>query len=63
MQGKHGILLYLKQYTSQRGTLSSECFQLAKSGGVSDREMKEAIRAGLELYDERMRQRNGRQAA
>ncbi len=62
-QKKQGILLYLKQHTSQQGSVSSECFQLAKSGGVSDKEMKEAIRAGLDLYEERMRLRNSRQAA
>ena len=63
MRGKQGILLYLKQRTAQHGTLTSQCYQLARSGGLTTQEMRLAIRAGLELYDERMRNYGGRQAA
>jgi len=63
MRGKQGILLYLKQRTAQHGTLTSQCYQLARSGGLTAQEMRESIRAGLELYDERMRNYGGRQAA
>jgi len=63
MRGKQGIILYLKQWTAQHGTLSSQCYQLAQSGGLTAREIREAVRAGLDLYDERVRSFTGRQAA
>ena len=63
MRGKQGIILYLKQWAAHHGTISSQCYQLAQSGGLSAKEMREAVRAGLDLYDERMRIFNSRQAA
>ncbi len=63
MRGKQGIILYLKQRAAQHGSLTSQCYQLAQSGGLTAREMREAIRAGLALYDERVRRYEGRQAA
>ena len=63
MRGKQGIILYLKQWAAQHGTLSSQCYQMAQSGGLTPKEMREAVRAGLDLYDERMRIFNSRQAA
>lgn len=61
MRGKLGIILYLKQWAAQHGTILSQCYQLAQSGGLTAKEMREAVRAGLDLYDERMR--SFRQAA
>ncbi|MPR32699.1 hypothetical protein [Salmonirosea aquatica] len=63
MRGKQGIILYLKQWTAQHGSVSSQCYQLAQSGGLTAKEIREAIRAGLDLYEERVRLFNGRQAA
>ncbi|GHB76441.1 hypothetical protein [Persicitalea jodogahamensis] len=63
MNGKQGIILYLKQQTARHGSLSSQCYQLAHSGGLTAQEMRDAIRAGLDLYDERIRKYEGRQAA
>lgn len=63
MRGKQGIILYLKQRAAQHGSLTSQCYQLAQSGGLTAQEMREAIRAGLALYDERVRRYEGRQAA
>lgn len=63
MRGKQGIILYLKQWAAQHGTLTSQCYQLAQSGGLTPKEIREAVRAGLDLYDERVRNFNRRQAA
>ncbi|WP_373514427.1 hypothetical protein [Persicitalea sp.] len=63
MRGKQGIILYLKQRAAQHGSLTSQCYQIAQSGGLTAAEMRQAIRAGLALYDERMRKYEGRQAA
>ena len=63
MRGKQGIILYLKQWAAQHGTISSQCHQLAHSGGLSAKEIREAVRAGLDLHDERVRNFNRRQAA
>ena len=63
MRGKQGILLYIKQRAAQHGSLTSQCYQLAQSSGLTAQEMREAIRAGLALYDERVRKYEGRQAA
>ncbi len=63
MKGKQGIILYLKQQAAQHGSLNSQAYQLAQCGGLTAKEMQDAISAGLELYDERMRNYQGRQAA
>ncbi len=63
MRGKQGIILYLKQWVAQHGSISSQCYQLAQSGGLTAKEIREAIRVGLDLYDERVRIFNSRQAA
>jgi hypothetical protein len=63
MRGKQGIILYLKQWAAQHGTISSACYQLAHSGGLTAKEIREAVRAGLDLYEERVRNFNRRQAA
>ncbi len=62
MRGKQGIILYLKQWVAQHGTISSQCYQMAHSGGLTAKELRDAIRVGLELHDERVRY-HGRQAA
>ncbi len=56
-------MLYLKQWAAQHGSLTSQCYQLAQTGGLTAQEMREAVRAGLALYDERVRRYEGRQAA
>lgn len=63
MQKKQAILLYLKQYVSQNGTISGECYQLTKSGGVTDRELRDVLRLSLEMYDKRMKAYPERKAA
>lgn len=63
MRGKQGIILYLKQWVAQHGTISSQCYQMAHTGGLTPKEIREAIRTGLKLHDERMRLYHGRQAA
>ncbi|MBU1822637.1 MAG: hypothetical protein KKG00_14160 [Bacteroidetes bacterium] len=63
MQGKQGVILYLKQWASQHGSLPGHCFQLAKTAGVTDREFREAVSRGLALYEERQQRNTSRRRA
>jgi hypothetical protein len=63
MRGKQGVILYLKQWASQHGSISGHCFQLAKSAGISDKEFREAVRMGLDMYEARCRYTSHQRAA
>lgn len=63
MHGKQGLILYLKQWASTHGMLASHCYQLARQGGLTDREIREAVRLGLAQRDERQRLAAHRRAA